>query len=116
MAFPNELNINYYKGDTQEFVVYPKDNSGAAFDMTGYTIKFSISESRDNSSVIECYAAIDQDDPTMAVFTVRPVDGAQLTSGTEYVYDVQISKTATPYPLVYTLLTGTVAVTGQVTQ
>lgn len=115
MAFPGELNLNYYKGDTQEFLIYPKQNGTASFLMTGYTIKFSIAEARGSSSIIECYAVIDSDDPTMARCAIRPADGAQLQAGTEYVYDVEISKTAVPYPLVYTILTGTVTVTEQVT-
>ena len=116
MAFPGELNLNYYKGDTQEFLIYPKQNGTSSFVMTGYSIKFSIAEARGSSSVIEAYAIIDADDPTMAKCAIRPADGAQLTPGVQYVYDVEISKTALPYPLVYTILTGTITVTDQVTQ
>jgi hypothetical protein len=117
MAFPGELNLTYYKGDTQEFNIYPKQDGGnSPFYMTGYTIKFSIAEARGSNSVIECYAVVDSDDPTLARCAIRPADGAQLTPGTSYVYDIEISKDATPYPLVYTILTGTVTVTDQVTQ
>jgi hypothetical protein len=116
MAFPGELNLTYYKGDTQEFRIYPKQNDGSAFNMSGYTIKFSIAPTRGSSSVIECYAVIDDINPTIANCTIRPADGAQLTAGTGYVYDVEIKKTSTPYDLVYTILTGTVSVTEQVTQ
>jgi hypothetical protein len=116
MAFPGELNISYYKGDTQEFALYPKQNNGTSFVMTGYTIKFSIATTRGSSTTINCYAAIDSSDPTKALCVIRPADGAQLTAGTQYVYDVQISKSSTPYPIVYTILTGTVSVTEQVVQ
>jgi len=118
MAFPGELNLTYYKGDTQDFSIYPKQSDGSAFVMTGYTIKFSISTERGSSgsTPIECYAVIASDDPTKAVCAIRPADGAQLTAGTQYVYDIEIRKTATPYPLVYTILTGTVNVTADVTQ
>lgn len=55
MAFPGTFNINYYKGDTYEFNVYPKTTSGAVFSMQGYeTTKFTISPVRG----IESYAAI----------------------------------------------------------
>ena len=46
MAFPGTYNISYYKGDTYEFRVYPKDSSGAVFDLTDYAVKFTISTSR----------------------------------------------------------------------
>jgi hypothetical protein len=116
MAFPGELNLTYYKGDTQEFRIYPKQNGGQAFNMSGYTVKFSIAETRGSSSVIECYAVIDEVTPTVVNCAIRPADGAELTAGTQYVYDVEIKKTSTPYDLVYTILTGTVSVTEQVTQ
>lgn len=116
MAFPGELNLTYYKGDTQEFAIYPKQNDGSEFRMTGYTIKFSIAQTRGSSSIIQCYAVIDSEDASIARCAIRPADGAQLTAGTSYVYDVEISKSSTPYPLVYTILTGTVTVTDQVTQ
>jgi hypothetical protein len=115
MAFPGELNLTYYKGDTQEFAVYPKQNDGQSFNMSGYQIKFSIAESRGASQIIQCYAAVDSANPTVARCAIRPADGLQLTPGTQYVYDIEISKSATPYPLVYTILTGTVSVTDQVT-
>jgi len=116
MAFPGELNLTYYKGDTQEFRIYPKQNDGSAFNMSGYAIKFSIAASRGSSSIIECYSVVDENNPSMAVCAIRPADGAQLTAGTQYVYDVEIKKASTPYDLVYTILTGTVSVTEQVTQ
>jgi hypothetical protein len=114
MAFPGELNLNYYKGDTQEFAIYPKQNDGSAFNMTGFTIKFAIAETRGATSLIECYASIDSQDPSIGRCAITPANGASLIAGKQYVYDVQISKPSTPYPLVYTILTGTVSVTDQV--
>ena len=37
MAFPGTYNFSYYKGDTNEFVIRPKNSSGSAFDLTGYS-------------------------------------------------------------------------------
>ena len=116
MAFPGELNLTYYKGDTQEFRIYPKQNNGQAFNMAGYTVKFSIAQQRGSSSVIECYAVIDSANPNVVNCTIRPADGAQLTPGIQYFYDVEIKKTSTPYDLVYTILNVTVSVTEQVSQ
>lgn len=119
MSFPGSYNISYYKGDTLEFRVYPKNSAGAAFDLGDYgTAKFTISTARGTDGVanqIEAYAVIPSDDTTYVLCVIRPSDGAQLVSGTSYVYDVEVSKTATPYPYVYTLLTGNITVTDQVT-
>jgi hypothetical protein len=121
MAFPGTLNINYYKGDTYEFRIYPKDSLGASFDLTSYgqTAKFTISTSRGSTGVanqIECLAVI-----TSGLYgnyvtcTIRPGDSLELNAGTQYVYDVEITKTASPYNYVYTLLTGSVTVTDHIT-
>jgi len=37
MAFPGTFNFSYYRGDTNQFVIRPKNASGSAFDLTGYT-------------------------------------------------------------------------------
>jgi hypothetical protein len=121
MAFPGTLNINYYKGDTYEFRIYPKDSLGASFDLTNYgqTAKFTISTSRGSTGVanqIECLAVI-----TSGLYgnyvtcTIRPGDSLELNAGTQYVYDVEITKTASPYNYVYTLLTGSITVTDHIT-
>jgi hypothetical protein len=119
MAFPGTLNINYYKGDTYEFRIYPKDSLGASFDLTNYgQAKFTISTSRGSSGVsgkIECLAVI-----TSGVYgnyvtcTIRPNDSVTMNAATQYVYDVEITKTASPYNYVYTLLTGSVTVTDHI--
>ncbi len=36
MAFPGTYNINYYKGDTYQFRIYPKDTAGYPFDLSVY--------------------------------------------------------------------------------
>jgi hypothetical protein len=118
MAFPGTYNISYYKGDTFEFRVYPKDSQGGVFllDTFGST-SFTISTSRGASGVanrIQAYATI-SNDGTYVLCAIRPADAANMVAGTTYVYDVEISKTQSPYPIVYTLLTGTITVTDQVT-
>jgi len=114
MAFPGELNITYYKGDTYEFNIYPKKNDGTVFSLDGYSIKFTIALTRGATSIIEGYAAISSDN-TYATCAITPGAGASMTAGTQYVYDVEVKKSATPYNLVHTLLTGNVTVTEQVT-
>lgn len=116
MAFPNELNLNYYKGDTQEFAIYPKKTDNSAFDMTGYTVKFTVAPERGSSTVTQCYAVIDSLNTSKINCAITPANGSGLVPGTTYYYDVEIKKTSTPYDLVYTVLTGTVSVTEQVSQ
>ena len=116
MAFPGTYNISYYKGDTLEFRVYPKLADGSSYDLTDYSVKFSFSASRGSAGSAtyhEAYAIISSD-KTYVQCTIRPADAAYLTAGTTYVYDVEITKSATPYPFVHTVLTGSISVTDQV--
>lgn len=54
MAFPGTLNLSYYKGDTLEFRVQPKDTSDNVFDLTGYTsAKFTIATGRGRGSLVD---------------------------------------------------------------
>ena len=121
MSFPGTFNISYYKGDTYEFRVYPKDSTGAAFDLTNYAdedISFTISDKRGSAGVatqVECFAE-KSSDGSHILCAIRPTDAADLTAGTQYVYDVEINTTQiSSYDLVYTLLTGNISITDQVT-
>ena len=118
MAFPGTYNISYYKGDTLEFRIYPKDATGDPFPLADYgNTTFTISTARGTTGVadqVEAYASI-SDDATHILCAIRPADSTSLVAGTTYVYDVEISKSATPYPYTYTLLTGNINVTDQVT-
>jgi hypothetical protein len=124
MAFPGTYNINYYKGDTFEFRVYPKDASGAVFPLSQYVeskgvVKFSIAPARGalspGQTVVEGFAEISTDN-TNILCAITPANASELVAGTEYVYDVEIARASSNYDYVYTLLTGTISVTGQVTQ
>ena len=112
MAFPATYNFSYYKGDTNEFVIRPKTSDGSAFDLTGFTAEFFIASSRgDNPTFdVEAQAVVDATNDIVTC-TILPGVGSTLDAGT-YVYDVQI--TSGP-AVVYTLITGTITVTEQVT-
>ena len=122
MAFPGTYNISYYKGDTLEFVVYPKLADGSAYDLTDYTVKFSFSTARGSagtSNYHEAYAIISSAKDSIKC-AIRPAEGNQLVAGTEYVYDVEVKKPAGAsgsgqYEVVQTLLTGKITITDQVT-
>ena len=112
MAFPGTYNFNYYKGDTNQFVIRPKTSNGGAFDLTNYAAEFFIATSRgDNPTYsVEAEAIVDANNDTVTC-KILPGVGGTLDAGT-YVYDVQIENGAS---LVFTLLTGTITVTEQVT-
>jgi hypothetical protein len=118
MAFPGIFNINYYNGDTYEFNVFPKDSSGNVFDLTSFSgATLSISEGRGEQPVATAYSVI-SDDRTHIKCAIRPQDSLLLDATKAYVYDVQVLRSAAlgePYDLVYTLLTGALSVTEQVT-
>lgn len=111
MAFPGTFNINYYEGDTYEFKVYPKNSVGGVFNLSGYQVQFFIATARGSSATqFECFAEIGTD--STVTCTIPAGVGRQLVAGTSYVYDVEVRKPSTG--TVYTLLTGTVSVTADV--
>jgi hypothetical protein len=150
MAFPATYDFNYYKGDTFEFRIYPKKNDGTVFNLSAYQIasnnttaiddvtdtvapydsaQFTIAKARGATQIIngvstpvvpiKCFARI-SDDNTFVQCAIRPTDSTTLIAGTEYVYDVEVTKPAGSagtgqYSLVHTLLTGKITITDQVT-
>jgi hypothetical protein len=136
MAFPGSYDFTYYKGDTLEFRVYPKDASGAAFNLSGYTPTFTIATRRGltgNDERAVGYTKIVGDE-SYIMCAIPPELGNRsdfLIANSQYVYDIQISNpdadgTADDtninadtdnktYSYVYTLLTGTITVRDQVT-
>lgn len=51
MAFPGTYNFSYYKGDTYQFLVFPKDSSGNTFDLSSFTTaRFTIATKRGTAS------------------------------------------------------------------
>jgi hypothetical protein len=121
MAFPAVFNISYYRGDTYEFRIYPKDANGNPFPLTGYDanagVTFTMSTERGESGVLdqlEGYAQISSDGSYIDC-AILPSNGDDMDFSSTYVYDVEISKAGTTYPLVRTLLTGTISITEQVT-
>jgi hypothetical protein len=121
MAFPAVFNILYYRGDTYEFRIYPKDSSGNQFPLVGYDpisgVKFTMSTERGADGIgdqIEGYSKISSDG-TYIDCAILPLNGIAMDFSLNYVYDVQVFKSGTPYDVVTTLLTGTISVTEQIT-
>ena len=120
MAFPGTYNFNYYKGDTFDFVIYPKDSAGNVFDLTGYSAIFTMSTTRGSAGVsnaIICDATI-SDDYSSILCRISAENGATLNASVAYVYDVEITKVVQennlPVTYTYTLINGTVSVKEQV--
>ena len=115
MAYPGTYNFSYYRGDTLEFKVYPKNTAGAAFSLADYDVNFTIAAARGGEAIATPYAAISADSSYITC-VITPSDGNLLSAGTPYVYDVEINYLTSPdYPRVYTLLTGDITVQEQVT-
>jgi hypothetical protein len=115
MAFPGTYNFNYYRGDTAEFVIQPKNSNGEAFDLTGYSAIFTIANTRGPSPTLTRTAnAVVNDVTNIITCTITPSTGRDLAAGT-YVYDVQITN-ETPNPdVIFTILTGTITATNDIT-
>ena len=50
MAYPYVYNINYYTGDTYQFVLYPKNEDGTTLNLSGFTATFTIAPQRGAAS------------------------------------------------------------------
>lgn len=121
MAFPGELNINYYKGDTHEFKIYPQTSTGSIFSLNDYSnATFTIAEARgpESSTNLHIFGNAEiQGSGTYILCAITPENGALMDSSKTYVYDVQIySPGPNTYDKVFTLLTGSISVTDDVTQ
>lgn len=133
MAFPGTYNITYYKGDTYEFRIYPKTADGNVYDLSPFVYDhdsdettavfdsavFAFAEVRGGDSATgyhKCFAKI-ADNYDYISCAIRPEDSQYLDPTKTYVYDVQVSKPAGAgdYPVVITLMTGSITVTDQVT-
>lgn len=110
MAFPGTYNFSYYRGDLFEFVVRPKNSNGSNFDLADYSANFVIANQRGSSGTQYPCNAVVNATTDIVTCTITPAVGRTLVPGT-YVYDVQITDGPT---VVYTLLTGTVSVTDDI--
>jgi len=120
MSFPATFNINYYMGDTYEFRIFPKDASGAPFPLAQFpNVRFTIATRRGDlpetePERIQGFAEISTD-RTSILCSITPANSADIDPSRQYVYDVEISRTASPYDQVFTLLTGNISIQDQVT-
>lgn len=113
MAFPGTYNFSYYKGDTLEFNIYPKTSNGEQFDLTQFDNAVFTAAPRRGALQEDLINLIAEFDPTKQYITCRilPSSGLDFSESIPYVYDIQINQGT---DVVYTLLTGTISVTEQI--
>jgi hypothetical protein len=117
MAFPGTFNFSYYRGDTYQFIVRPKNESGASFQLDGFSAIITIADRRGAggtryaSTTPNTLTAIVNTADDIITCTIDPVTGRLLTPGTNWLYDVQVTNGT----LTYTLLTGSISVTDDIT-
>ena len=110
MAFPGFYSFSYYRGDTSQFVIRPKVTDGSAFDLTGYTAAFVIADVRGPTGTQTAASAVVNTTTDIVTCTITPAVGRTL-SEESYAYDVQITNGTQ----IYTLLTGVITVTDDIT-
>ena len=123
MAFPGTYNFDYYRGDTFQFVITPKTSAGATFSLDAFAAAgaiFSIASSRGDSATTSIDSVTDTSKLSAVIntstdvitCTIKPGARTDLVGGSTYYYDVEIFNGAA---LRYTLLTGEITVTDDVT-
>ena len=114
MAFPGTYNFSYYRGDTYQFVIRPKNANGTTFALDDYAgnADFTIANRRGSTGTqISATATVDTENDIITC-TITAAQGRDLVAGTTYVYDVQIDNGA---GIIFTLLTGSITVTDDIT-
>ena len=113
MTVPATYNLNYYRGDTMNFTVVPKDQDGNGIDLFGWTPVFTIADQRGPTPPFSLVAdAVIPATNDRIDCTLSPADGLTLSSAILYVYDVEVNFTGPD--TVYTYITGTLTVTEDV--
>jgi hypothetical protein len=113
MSFPATFNISLYSGDTYEFVISPKNSDGTPFDLSTFTATMTIATTRGSSPSFSTNAqAVVNTTLNTVTCTILPGVNNSLNPAITYVYDVEIRSGTTR---VYTLLTGNITITEDVT-
>lgn len=114
MAFPATYNFSYYRGDSFEFVIQPKNSDGTAFDLSEYVSASSTFTIASRSGGVDTFVfngnVVINSSESYISCSIPATSGANLVQGTSYVYDVQIKNTN----YVYTLLSGSITVTNDI--
>ena len=117
MAFPGTYNFSYYRGDTYQFIIRPKNANGTTFALDAYSgnAVFTMANRRGSTGTQVVGTATIDTANDIITCTIAPEQGRELVAGTTYVYDVQITNTTPTPDVVFTLLTGSITVTDDIT-
>lgn len=111
MAFPATYNFNYYRGDCYEFIIFPKNSNGETFNTGTFdSTLFTVATERGEAGEFVGYGEI-TNASTNLICKIAPELG-DILENNSYVYDVEIEDTNSNTK--YTLLTGTINVTQDV--
>jgi hypothetical protein len=114
---PATYNLEYYRGDTLKFYLNVKDGDGSPTSLSGASVVFTVATGRGSSrpdpgggfpTSVACTATITDPPNGRIECIITPSHGTDLKAGVAYVYDVEVTKTASE---VYTYLTGNINVT-----
>lgn len=106
---PATYDIQYYRGDTYEFYIQPKDIDGMPIDVSGMTASFIVATSRGASPTAAFSCSAVTSGSTIHC-TIPAATGATFVGNTVYVYDVNLVNGSVNH----TYLTGNVYVTDRV--
>lgn len=121
MSFPGTFNIRYYKGDLYQFTIRPKQSTGEPFPISSDTHNayFYISTQRgvtpSQLSTIPTIVAQATIVGGNILATISPTVGNSLTANVPYFYDISVQGKSPNTNQVYTLVTGNIAVTLDIT-
>jgi hypothetical protein len=117
MAFPGTYNFSYYRGDTYQFIIRPKNANGTTFALDAYAgnAVFTMANRRGSTGTQVAGTATIDTANDIITCTIAPEQGRELVAGTTYVYDVQITNTTPTPDVIFTLLTGSITVTDDIT-
>jgi hypothetical protein len=113
MAFPSVYNFPYYRGDTYDFILRPKNNNAEPFDLEEFDkILFTIATAPGETGLLVGKAEAVINASANYINCRIPSEFGTLMSGASYVYDIEITDTSSS--TTYTLLTGRITVTQDV--
>lgn len=114
MAFPATYNFNYYRGDSFDFVIQPKNSDGSAFNLSEYSSSSATFTVASRVGGVETFLfngdVSVNSEGSYITCSISPEDGENLEQGTSYVYDVEIRNEEN----VFTLIAGTITVTNDI--
>lgn len=110
----NTYDLNVYQGDTYTFSVEWNDSDGNPKDLSLYTPRMQIRDTRNRLQVdLSLNNGIEINDHDEIIVTLLPAQTASLSENTSYEYDLEMKKSDDE---IETILRGNVIVTAGITK